>query len=125
MQQIPKGYARGRTPKGVMNRLEKKYALEVLDPAMERGFVAGYWYEKVRFELAKLTYYTPDFKVYFRDGTVEYHEVKGRWLDKARVKIKIAASMWPIYRWIGVMWKGKQWVYEVFEPEEMPRIAYE
>ena len=30
------------------------------------------------------------------DGVLEMHEVKGYWLDDARIKIKVAAEQYPI-----------------------------
>jgi len=39
--------------------------------------------------------YIPDFKVYNKDGSVEYHEVKG-WMDqKSRTKLKRMAKYYP------------------------------
>jgi len=83
-----------RTP-GTMNKAEAAYAgtLEVRKAA---GELIGYWYEAVTFKLAKDTRYTPDFLVQLADGTLEAHEVKGFWEDDARVKIKVAASMFPV-----------------------------
>jgi hypothetical protein len=36
------------------------------------------------------------------DGSLECHEVKGFWADDARVKIKVAAEMYP-FRFIAIM----------------------
>jgi hypothetical protein len=35
------------------------------------------------------------------DGSLEVHEVKGFWEDDARVKVKVAASLFP-FRFIAV-----------------------
>ena len=43
-----------------------------------------FWFEGIK---QGTTNYTPDFKVTLKDGTTEYHEVKG-WMD-ARSKLKI------------------------------------
>ena len=45
--------------------------------------------------LADNTFYTGDFAVQAADEVVEIHEVKGFWQDDARVKIKVAASLYP------------------------------
>jgi hypothetical protein len=52
--------------------------------------------------LADKTFYSPDFAVLTKaDGTLEMHEVKGFWQDDARVKIKVAASIYP-FKFIAV-----------------------
>jgi len=77
-----------------MNKTEKSYA-ELLDHQTYAGDVAWWLFEGLKFKLAPNTYYTPDFVVMLRDGTIELHEVKGFWQDDARVKIKVAASRFP------------------------------
>jgi hypothetical protein len=51
------------------------------------------------------------------NGELELHEVKGFWQDDARVKIKIAADLYPM-RFIAVRAKLKKegggWVVENF-----------
>lgn len=107
-------YAHGRKKPGEMNGLETKYA-EYLELLKHAGEIAWYAYEGIRVRLAKATTYTPDFFVMKSDGTLEVHEVKGRWLDDARVKIKVAAELFP-FLFIGVSLdkKTKQWVFEEF-----------
>jgi hypothetical protein len=67
----------------------------------------------MKFRLADATFYTPDFMVMFANGSIEAHEVKGFWQDDSRVKIKVAADMFPI-PFIGVQWKKSEWVFEKF-----------
>jgi len=96
---MPKRLTRGRsrpTP-GVMNKLEQAYALE-LDGYKAADAIVEWWYEPIKLRLAKRTWYTPDFMVQHADGTLEFVEVKGRWEDDARVKIKVAAEKyWPFF----------------------------
>ena len=47
------------------------------------------------------------------DGTLEVHEVKGHWVDDARVKIKVAADMYP-FRFIAIKAAGGNWQTEEF-----------
>ncbi len=51
------------------------------------------------------------------DGTMEMHEVKGFWQDDARVKIKVAADMYPL-KFIAVKRRAKKngggWSIEEF-----------
>ena len=48
------------------------------------------------------------------DGGREIHEVKGHWTDDARVKIKVAAELYPYYRFSAVRRVKGEWVREVF-----------
>lgn len=90
-----------RTP-GEMNGLERAYADGVLEPLRLAGEVAFYWFEQVTFKLADNLRYTPDFMVMRVDGTLECHEVKGGlWEDDARVKIKMAAHIFP-HRFVAI-----------------------
>lgn len=56
-------------------------------------------YEVDRFEFHKIKRgtrtYSPDFKVYLNDGSIEYHEVKG-WLDlKSKTRLKRMKKYYP------------------------------
>lgn len=91
----PKRFARGlRHKPGVMNKLEQSRADE-LDAMRARGEIIAYWFEAVTFKLADDTRYTPDFLVLYPDGSLVVEETKGHWQDDAKVKIKVAASMFP------------------------------
>ena len=89
-------YALGRLKTGQKNKTEQAYELEVLKPAMQDGSISWYRFEGVKLRLADNTFYTPDYCVMRSDGTMEMHEVKGFWQDDARVKIKVAADMYPL-----------------------------
>lgn len=105
--------ARGRTRvPGSMNKTEAAYAAS-LEARKVAGEVAWYAYEGLKFRLADKTFYTPDFAVMLGDGTLQAHEVKGFWEDDARVKIKVAASMFPI-QFIAISHKRGQWSVEEF-----------
>jgi hypothetical protein len=87
--------ALGRLKLGAMNKTEQAYAV-TLELAKQAGEVAWYKFEGIKFRLADNTFYTPDFIVMAVDGVLQAHEVKGYWQDDARVKIKIAADLYPI-----------------------------
>jgi hypothetical protein len=87
-------YALGRLKSGVMNRLETAYS-QLLEQMKSNGEVVWYEFEGVTLKLAEGSRYTPDFLVMKKDGTLEAHEVKGRWMDDAKTKIKVAASKFP------------------------------
>lgn len=57
--------------------------------------IAWYKFEGIKFRLADNTFYTPDFVILNNDFLFEVHEVKGFWTDDAKVKIKVAAELYP------------------------------
>ncbi len=87
--------ALGRLKTGEMNKTEAEYARD-LEALKYADRIAWYHFEGMKFRLADNTFYTPDFMVMRADGVLEAHEVKGFWTDDARVKIKVAASLYPI-----------------------------
>jgi hypothetical protein len=110
-------FALGRLKSGAMNKTEAAYAthLELLKHA---GEVLWYRFEGVKLRMADKTFYTPDFAVLAADGVMEMREVKGFWEDDARVKIKVAAEMYP-FRFMAVKVNPKKlgggWSVENFE----------
>jgi hypothetical protein len=109
--------ALGRLRYGQANRTEAAYGahLETLKAA---GEVVWYRFEGLKLRLADSTFYTPDYAVMRHDGLIECHEVKGFWEDAARIKIKVAAEMYP-FRFVAIKAKAKKdgggWAEEVFE----------
>lgn len=111
-----KARARTRRVPGKMNLLEEQYSKH-LRLRQLTGEIHAWHYEPLRFKLADLTTYTPDFLVIMSDGMVEIHEVKGsHWEQHARVKIKVAAAMYPYFTWRAFQKPRvrEPWVEEVF-----------
>ncbi len=112
-----RSFALGRLKAGAMNKTEAAYGqhLELLKRA---GEVLWYRFEGLKLRLADGTFYTPDYFVMVAGGQLECHEVKGFWQDDARVKIKVAADLYPL-RFIAVRAQSKKdgggWVREAFE----------
>jgi hypothetical protein len=105
--------ALGRLPTGTMNKTEQAYA-DHLRLEERAGRVIWWKFEPLKLRLADACFYEPDFLVLPSDGVLEVHEVKGFWRDDARVKIKVAASLFPI-RFIAVTrTKGGGWERESF-----------
>jgi len=107
--------ARGvRRSNGGMNKLETAYASH-LEARRISGEVEWFMFEGVKLRLADATFYTPDFFVMLANGELEAHETKGFWEDDARVKIKVAASLYPL-RFIAVTRESKDapWRFELF-----------
>lgn len=109
-------FALGRLKTGEMNRTEAEYAghLGDLQRALE---VHWFKFEGMKLRLADNTFYSPDFVVMTATYALECHEVKGFWTDDARVKIKVAASIFP-FRFIAVTKRPKKagggWEVEEF-----------
>lgn len=106
--------ALGRLKVGAMNKTEARYAAH-LESLKHAGEVLWYRFEGLKLRLADSTFYTPDFAVMLADGQMEMHEVKGFWTDDARVKIKVAAEMYPFaFIAIKALPKGQGWEVEEF-----------
>ena len=109
-------FALGRLKVGQMNKTEAAYGHH-LQQLQTAGEILWHAFEGVKLRLADNTFYTPDFAVMRADGQLEMHEVKGFWQDDARVKIKVAASMYP-FKFIALKAKPKKdgggWAVEEF-----------
>jgi hypothetical protein len=108
--------AKGRPRNTGKNKTEEAYG-QHLELRKQAGEVAWYVFEGIKFRLADNTFYTPDYAVMLADGSMEIHEVKGFWEDDARVKIKVAAEMYP-FAFFGVKVRPKKdgggWIFESF-----------
>lgn len=51
-----------------------------------------FWFDKIKRGTRS---YTPDFKVANNDGSIEYHEIKGRMDQKSRTRLKRMAKYYP------------------------------
>lgn len=85
----------GRLPRGKKNKTEAAYELEVLEPQLHAGEILWYRFEAIKLRLADNTFLTVDFPIITATGELEFREVKGRWTDDARAKIKVAAAQFP------------------------------
>lgn len=110
-------YALGRLKVGELNKTEKAYE-DMLKCMIVAGELLWYRFEGLKLRLADNTFYTPDFFVMKSDGSLECIEVKGYWMDDARVKIKVAAELYP-FRFVAAKPKSKNngggWEYEIFD----------
>lgn len=100
-------YALGRKRDGSMNKTESAYALSL----QSNPDVTWFKFEGLKLRLADKTFYTPDFFVMRTSGELEVHEVKGFWEDDARVKIKVAAELYP-FRFFAIKAKRGEWEIE-------------
>lgn len=120
----PKARAMKRRVPGTMTKTEERYRNH-LQSRLVIGEIASYEFEPEKLRLAKDTSYTPDFRVILPDGTIEFHEVKSSAGYRAmnngtsRVKIKVAAEMHWMYRFVSAVEMKKQagWNLEVIDGE--------
>jgi hypothetical protein len=100
-----------------MNKTEQAYT-EQLEIQRLAGDVIGWRFESYKLRLADSTWFTPDFVVQLKDGSIELHEVKacradGSMLieDDASVKIKVAAEQYPEFQFVlcGRLARGAGW----------------
>lgn len=101
--------ALGRLRTGQLNKTELAYQSH-LELLKHSGAVVWHKFEGMKFRLADNTFYTPDFAVMRQDGMIELHEVKGSLTyiqDDAKVKIKVAADLYP-FRFILVAPRAKK-----------------
>jgi hypothetical protein len=106
--------ALGRLKPGEMNKTEKRYA-EHLEAEKQAGEILWYAFEAIKLKLADRTYLTVDFFVLRKDGSLEAHDCKGAKAivtDDARVKMKVAASMFPWPFFFAYPVKGGGWQVE-------------
>ena len=90
--------ALGRLKTGAMNKTEAAYA-QYLEAKKAAGEVAWYKFEAMKLRLADNTFLTVDFAVMLSEGLLEMHDVKGSksiYMDDAKVKMKVAADMYPL-----------------------------
>jgi len=99
-------FALGRLPVGAMNKTEAAYDKHLAERA-HAGEIIWHKFEGIKLRLADNTFLTVDFMVLPVSGFLEAHEVKGFWEDDARVKIKIAASLYP-FKFIAVTPRAKK-----------------
>lgn len=100
--------------RGSMNKLEARFANEVLRPQRVSCEIIWWDFEPFKVRLADGAWYTPDFAAIDTVGLVLF-ECKGFWREAARVRIKVAADKYP-FRFVAVTYDRKtgEWQYENF-----------
>lgn len=119
-----KRFAQGRLKSGVMNDSEAAYARH-LDELKLAGVILWWKFEGVKLRLADNSFYNCDFFVMLADGELQAHEVKGQWIEDAKLKIKMAAELYP-FRFVALRTvpksRGGGWQVEDFSKETSPPL---
>ena len=109
-------YAKGHNKRGKKNKTEEEFGA-FLELGKVAGEIVWYVFEGIRLKLADNTFYVPDYQALDKNMELIVYEVKGFWTEKARVKIKVAAAMFP-FRFIAAMKVPKKdgggWKFEEF-----------
>ena len=112
----PKVVAKGTIPEDKRNGLEREYGAH-LEMRKRAGEVLWYRAWPGTLRLADGARYEPDYGVMLADGTLEMHECKGFWREAARVRIKVAAELYP-FRFLAITKRkardGGGWEVEEF-----------
>lgn len=95
-----------------MNRTEKHRAIQ-LEALKRDGQIRQWGFEAISLKLGNGAYYTPDFMVIENDGTLRFEETKGHWREAARVRIKVASSLYPC-KFTALQLKKGEWETEDF-----------
>jgi len=96
---------------GVMNGMELEF-YNMLDLRRRAGEFSHVYFEQITLKLAADLRYTPDFAVYTAAGLLVFYETKGFFRDDARVKVKMAAEVFPMHTfYLARKFRGA-WDYE-------------
>ena len=90
-------YINGNTRIYMRSKWERNYAF-YLEWLKGLGEIRGWEYEPDEFEFPierGTRFYKPDFRITNKDGSVEFHEVKGHWTQKARTQVKRFRKYYP------------------------------
>lgn len=93
----PESTKPARVPRG-MNAWERQRAQE-LEARKRAGDIDGWEFEGIRVKLADGTWYKPDFLVW-KGRDVYLEEIKGRMREAARVRLNVAARLYPMFRFM-------------------------
>ena len=89
------------TKKPRMNKTETEWAM-ILEARKRAGEILWYQFEGLRLRLADGAYFTPDFPVLNIDGSLEFQEVKGFWREAGKLRIRVAAGLYPFWKFYAV-----------------------
>ena len=94
------------------SKLEAEYA-QMLEAQARSGLIKSWMYEGITVRLADGVRFTVDFNVIALDGSLSMVEVKGPYMrDDARIKLRVAARMFPMWSWFLVRKKRGAFVVE-------------
>lgn len=93
------------------SKLEAEYA-QMLEAQARSGLIKSWMYEGITVRLADGVRFTVDFNVIGLDGSLSMVETKGFMREAARVRLLVAARMFPMWSWFLVRKKRGAFVVE-------------
>lgn len=90
-------YINGETRIWMKSKWERNYS-HYLEWLKQLGEIQDWEYEPDEFEFPikrGTRFYKPDFRLTNKDGSQEYHEVKGHWTGKAKTQVKRFRKYYP------------------------------
>lgn len=93
------------------SKLEAEYA-QMLEAQARSGLIKSWMYEGITVRLADGVRFTVDFNVLALDGSLSMVETKGFLREAARVRLLVAARMFPMWSWFLVRKKRGAFVVE-------------
>jgi hypothetical protein len=103
-----------QAPMPYRSKTEARYAA-LLTTWQQAGLIVRWCYEPIRLRLAPQTTLTPDFLIQWpsaNDTRLTFDEVKGWKREDAMVKLKVAAALYPMFRFRCVQWRQGDWRYD-------------
>jgi hypothetical protein len=95
---------------GRMNKTERRFESEILEPLVRSGELIGYEFEMIRLRLADRVHYTPDFFLRWGARPWEFVEVKGAHIrEDAMLKYRMAADKITWASWRMMQWRDSAW----------------
>ena len=102
-----------------MNGTEREFAIR-LEADRRNGKIEAWRFEAITLVLAPDCRYTPDFFIVECDGSITVAETKGYWRDDAKIKIRVAARLFPEFTFTAYRKRPKKdgggWIDEQFPP---------
>lgn len=104
-----------------MNKTETKFSHRL--EAMKRaGDIVDWRFEALKFRLADMTTYTPDFLVIGTDGSITLIDTKAYWrkagkvgiTEDANVKVKVVADLYPWFAFQTAWEQGGLWQFKTY-----------
>lgn len=92
------------------NKTEVRFERDFLVPAKVGGQLLDYKFERIKLILGDGTTYTPDFFGRWKNGVLQFWEIKGGYIyEDARVKFNVAAEQFPEFAFQLMQWKAGEW----------------
>lgn len=110
------------TPRDLgMNKTETKFSLR-LEALKRAGHITEWRFEALKFRLADMTTYTPDFLVIGIDGSITLIDTKAYWkkagkvgiTEDANVKVKVVAEQYPWFVFQTTWEQGGGWQHKTY-----------